>query len=85
MPANTVKVDRSTPWGNPFRIEQARSVAESVAAFTRWLENDAAGIALAKRAKTELRGKNLACWCKLGGPCHAEVLLHLSNGIKAAD
>lgn len=27
----------------------------------------------------ELRGKNLACWCKPGAPCHAEVLLDLAN------
>lgn len=26
-----------------------------------------------------LRGKNLACWCKLGSPCHADVLLDLAN------
>jgi hypothetical protein len=28
----------------------------------------------------ELRGKNLACWCKIGRPCHADVLLELANG-----
>jgi hypothetical protein len=27
----------------------------------------------------QLRGKNLACWCKLGDPCHADVLLELAN------
>jgi hypothetical protein len=27
----------------------------------------------------ELRGKNLACWCKPGDPCHADVLLKLAN------
>lgn len=26
-----------------------------------------------------LRGKNLACWCKLGDPCHGDVLLELAN------
>ncbi|WP_291655946.1 DUF4326 domain-containing protein [Bosea sp. (in: a-proteobacteria)] len=26
-----------------------------------------------------LRGKNLACWCKVGAPCHADVLLELAN------
>lgn len=26
-----------------------------------------------------LRGKNLACWCRLEGPCHADVLLALAN------
>ena len=28
----------------------------------------------------ELRGKNLACWCKPGTPCHADVLIELANG-----
>jgi hypothetical protein len=26
-----------------------------------------------------LAGRNLACWCKLGDPCHADVLLELAN------
>lgn len=26
-----------------------------------------------------LRGKNLACWCKPGQPCHADVLLEIAN------
>jgi Domain of unknown function (DUF4326) len=28
---------------------------------------------------TELRGKDLACWCALDQPCHADVLLELAN------
>ena len=28
----------------------------------------------------ELRGKDLACWCPLDYPCHADVLLELANG-----
>jgi hypothetical protein len=27
----------------------------------------------------ELRGKDLACWCPLDKPCHADVLLRLAN------
>lgn len=26
-----------------------------------------------------LRGKNLACWCPLDRPCHADVLLKIAN------
>jgi hypothetical protein len=26
-----------------------------------------------------LRGKNLACWCPIGTPCHADILLRLAN------
>lgn len=29
--------------------------------------------------ETELAGRNLACWCPLGGPCHADVLLDLAT------
>jgi len=29
--------------------------------------------------RTELAGKDLACWCQLGQPCHADVLLELAN------
>lgn len=33
-----------------------------------------------ERIKAELRGKNLACWCRPGDPCHADVLLEIANG-----
>ena len=26
-----------------------------------------------------LRGRDLACWCPVGDPCHADVLLELAN------
>lgn len=29
--------------------------------------------------KQDLRGKNLACWCALDQPCHADVLLEIAN------
>jgi hypothetical protein len=32
-----------------------------------------------KLALPELRGKNLACFCRLDQPCHADVLLELAN------
>lgn len=34
---------------------------------------------LGERAKRELRGKNLACFCPLDRPCHADVLLEIAN------
>lgn len=84
MPPNTVKVDRSTPWGNPFKVDTQRSAAESVAAFRTYLYADnAAARALRKAVQTELAGKNLACWCPLDAPCHAQVLLELANDRQA--
>lgn len=29
--------------------------------------------------REHLAGKNLACWCALDAPCHADVLLELAN------
>jgi hypothetical protein len=30
--------------------------------------------------RRELRGRDLACYCPLDGPCHADVLLEVANG-----
>jgi hypothetical protein len=67
MPPNTVKVDRTTKWGNPHRCTPWMDVA-------RFRKDVAPNLPI-----TELRGKNLACWCKPGEPCHADVLLELAN------
>lgn len=31
------------------------------------------------RIRNELAGSDLACWCPLGQPCHADVLLEIAN------
>ena len=31
------------------------------------------------RIRHELAGKDLACWCPLDQPCHADVLLEIAN------
>lgn len=74
MPDNTVKVDRSTPWGNPF-------LASNAVASGKYRAGAVADEApeLLARARAELRGKNLACWCALDQPCHADVWLELTN------
>jgi hypothetical protein len=32
-----------------------------------------------ERARSELRGRNLACWCELGDACHGDILLEMAN------
>lgn len=32
---------------------------------------------------TELRGKDLACFCPVGVPCHADVLLEIANRVSS--
>jgi len=85
MPENTVKVDRTTHFGNPYRVNSAVSRKLAVALFRHGLKSALKGksryLALCGIARTlpELRGKNLACWCPLDKPCHADVLLELAN------
>jgi hypothetical protein len=84
MPANAVKVDRTTPWGNPFTIAEFGSVAAAVAQHGRWMRGEIpapGGLAPPTRdaIRTALAGRDLACWCALNGPCHAALLLTLAN------
>lgn len=82
MPPNTVKVSRPSVWGNPYRVGHGGviSAGQAVQCFEGWLTPH---IERARPFRLEaiesLRGKNLACWCKLGDPCHADVLLRLAN------
>lgn len=85
MPPNTVSVCRPGKFGNPFAVTDERTQAEAVAAFRTWLTVDGCTAGLPERKQQileslhELRGKNLACFCKEGTPCHADVLLELAN------
>jgi hypothetical protein len=91
LPPNTVKVDRSTRWGNPFRIGDPHyPTAElAVARFRASLTmaprpHPESYMGAILRDLHELRGRNLACWCPLDQPCHADVLLELANREEAA-
>ena len=84
MPANTVKVDRTTKWGNPYTVDHHREASEAVKLYREWMCGIAKGLDRWERDKLrdqlrELRGKNLACWCKPGAACHADVLLEIAN------
>lgn len=77
MPPNTVKVCRPGRWGNPYRVGVDGDQAECVELFSRnWSMFETLNHADIVK---HLRGKNLACWCKAGTPCHADVLLSLAN------
>lgn len=90
MPANTVKVDRTTKFGNPFKVGTItprglfiEDAEISVQQFRIWLGTSTAGAKMYEQARTELRGKDLACWCREGKTCHADVLLEIANEVAA--
>ncbi|MGF6434312.1 DUF4326 domain-containing protein [Bradyrhizobium elkanii] len=79
MPAGTVYVGRPTEWGNPFKppTNDAIGRAYAVVQFVGYCPPDSP---LAEAARRILKGKNLACFCPLDQPCHADILLQLANG-----
>lgn len=74
---------------DPDRLEHYADYRKNVDLWDGWPLKDAATAVaayrdmIAKRLSpidvAELRGKNLACWCPLDQPCHADVLLDLAN------
>lgn len=72
-------------------LEIPTTPAMAVAAFRRmwdWRltgvepedDDDIAYVAARQAELEELRGHDLACYCPLDQPCHADILLELSNG-----
>ena len=91
MPANTVKVDRTTKWGNPFVPNKPAPVgplkgtlvADVRHSFVLYRSFAPLNLALVAAARAELAGKNLACWCAKDDPyedaCHAAVLMKMAS------
>lgn len=94
MPPNTVKVDRTTKWGNPHNWRDWIEQWPFPGLYSGEVSRDEWCRAMAAQAfeedirdgvialpVAELRGKNLACWCphKSHKSCHADVLLELAN------
>ena len=94
MPPNTVYVGRGSVWANPYRVTKTANGCWKVER-TRFeptlfepnrklealkLAVNMFGIYMQNYHRVkDLRGKNLACWCPLDQPCHADVLLELAN------
>ncbi len=90
LPDGAVVVSRPSRWGNPFRIgdpktpDRATAVRQFADAITARQRGDHVA-ALSKypsdeEIRSELKGHDLACWCPIGEPCHAEVLLRVAAG-----
>lgn len=71
------RVDRRSFSHWPTRLEAQQ---EAVDAFELELRHRITPEAQALvRRLPELRGQDLACWCPLDHPCHADILLTLAN------
>lgn len=72
--------DHDQDWRrNPATPEMA------VAYYRRWLAHEFDGFGVVRPCNVtaadleSLRGKDLACWCREGDPCHGDVLLVAAN------
>lgn len=76
-PATAKRVDRSTPFGNPFVMGTHGTRDEVCDKFEQWVQKPEQAELRAK-AKTELKGFDLVCWC---APlrCHATTWLCIAN------
>ena len=66
-----VYVGRPSKWGNPFAIGRDGTRAEVIEKYQQYIVKQGVDF-------SELKGKDLICWCS-PLPCHADVLLELAN------
>lgn len=82
------------PWGGPaspyhgvhgegvytdFTIQRVRDEAHAVDLFGPYVRHHD-DMWPPEMIRAELGGKDLACWCRLDRPCHADVLLAIAAG-----
>jgi hypothetical protein len=81
IPVNAIYVGRPTVWGNPYVVGsklmngETLTAEKAVALYEQHLaDNFSEG-----DIRYCLHDKDLACWCALDEPCHADVLLRIAN------
>ena len=77
MPPNTIYVGRPTKYGNPYQVSCNQSDEFRIKQIEKY--KSLMSLMLRQDAAEELKGKNLACFCPLDKPCHADVLLKIAN------
>jgi Domain of unknown function (DUF4326) len=79
-PPGAVMIARPSKWGNPYPVA-VYGRDEAVRLYREYLLADQELLAA---VRTELAGRDLACWCVPGEACHADVLLAVANEPAAA-
>ena len=81
FPENTKKVDRSTRYGNPYKVgnnEGEFSRVDALKLYKIYLDDAVKN----NRLDIErLRGFDLACSCNLEDDCHADILINKINNL----
>lgn len=84
MPEDATYVGRPSNWGNPYAERfNGTDPALLVALYRDFLTAGEGRAEWVLGNIHRLRGRRLACWCRLDQPCHADVLLEFANRIEA--
>lgn len=78
MPENAVYVGRGSKFGNAFAVD-TYGRDRAVQMFRDYIGHPNSPHRFEPEEIEQLRGKNLACWCREDQACHADVLLELAN------
>ncbi|CAF0871380.1 unnamed protein product [Rotaria sp. Silwood1] len=70
-----VYIGRPSDWGNPFVIGKDGDRADVIEKYRSWIMRQPDLLA---RAKKELRGQRIACWCKPEA-CHGDILAEIAD------
>lgn len=75
IPKDAVYIGRPSIWGNPYPLFPGRSREEVIRKYKVYLDNNPE---LKTKAKTELEGKDLVCFCSPLA-CHGDYLMQIAN------
>ena len=68
-PPDAVYIGRPSKWGNPYKIGRDGTREEVIEKYREYIQG---------KDLSELRGKDIVCWCAPKA-CHGDVLLELAN------
>lgn len=74
IPAEAVLIDRTTKWGNPFRIPEDGNRQMVIARYEEHLTAKMAADSDFWMDVAMLNGKDVVCWCAPKA-CHGDILL----------
>jgi hypothetical protein len=92
LPTGAINCARPTKWGNPFRIGdeyewmnwvtgewETGIIRDNATAVDLYRQSIGKGCTFEADIKRELRGHDLACYCRPIERCHCDVLLEIAN------
>jgi hypothetical protein len=77
-PANSTHITMAGGFSTSIESTRPMTFAECVNAYRASIEAREFGYGV-EEIRAELAGRDLACWCGIGEPCHADVLLEIAN------